>query len=53
MTVKLKMTLQELIEELEKLKESCACYSDDEYSAGFFDAINRVMKLIKDETQGN
>lgn len=47
------MTIEEILEELEKLRESCVCYSDDEYCAGFFDAINRVIKLIKDETQGN
>lgn len=47
------MTLEELLKELQKLKESCVCYSDDEYCAGFFDAINRVMKLIENETQGN
>lgn len=41
-----------LIKKLEKLKQSCEYSPEDEYTAGFFDGINKVIQLIEDETQG-
>ena len=47
------MSVDELRKQLIEIKESCLYHLDDEYGAGFFDGINKVIQLIDNETQRN
>jgi len=41
--------MKEILEKLEELKASTTMYADDEYAAGWLDALNACISIVKSQ----